>query len=413
MPATTSREALIARLSEAAEVEHCLMCVYLYAAFSLKGPDELPAHEAALTAQWRSEILTVAREEMVHLLLVNNLLTAIGGAAQFGRTNFPVPAGYLPADMQVRLAPFNRDTIQHLVWLERPAGSTEPMAPGFEAPIRYARGGPDGPRLMPHAKDYATVGALYEMIVADLDSLAARHGETALFMGDPAGQVDESLVALPGVRKVQCLRSAKEAIAGIVEQGEGAAAGADRSHFQRFVAIRDAYDAALAANPDFRPARPAAHNPVMRRPPTPEGRVWIEAEDAALVVDLANALYLQMLRCLTQAFGYSGGRAAQGALIDAAIDVMFAISPTAAYATTLPAGPDSPGCNAGMSFAMTRALAPLPMGQAEWAMLNERFGEIAMQAASLASAHPALLPVAEMMQATAKRFGDQSALFPH
>jgi hypothetical protein len=408
---SATRETVLARLAEAAEVEHCLMCVYLYAAFSLKGAEELPAEDAALVAGWRGQILAVAREEMVHLLLVNNLLTAIGGPAQFSRMNFPVPAGYLPADMQVRLAPFDRDTIQHLVWLERPAGSSEPMGKGFAPTQRYQRAVGADDRLMPHAKDYATVGELYEMIVADLESLAARLGEDALFIGDPAGQVDETLIQLPGVRKVICLKSAKAAIAGIVEQGEGASESAEQSHFQRFVAIRDGYDAVLKRNPHFAPARPAAHNPVMRRPPTPEGKVWIEAEDAARVVDLANALYLHMLRCLTQAFGHAGGKPAQSALIDAAIDLMFAITPTATYATTLPARPGDAGCAAGMSFAMTRALSPLPPGPAEWRMLGERFDEIAAGAAALATSHAALAAVAADLATAAARFHDQAAAF--
>lgn len=406
MPAT--RETVLARLAEAAEVEHCLMCVYLYAAFSLKGPEELPPEEAALTAQWRGQILAVAREEMVHLLLVNNLLTAIGGPAQFSRMNFPVPAGYLPADMQVRLAPFNRDTIQHLVWLERPAGSSEPMGKGFEPTQRYQRAQSDEDRLMPHAKDYATVGELYEMIVADLEALVARLGEAGLFIGDPAGQVDETLVQLPGVRKVICLRSAKEAIAGIVEQGEGAAEAAEQSHFQRFVAIRDAYDAALKRNPHFSPARPAAHNPVMRRPPTPEGKVWIEDAEAAEIVDLANAIYLHMLRCLTQAFGHAGGKRAQSALIDSAIDLMFALSPIAAYATTLPAQSGASDCHAGVSFAMTRALSPLPPGRAEAVMLAERFEEIAAQAAQLTARHSAIAAPAQDLAGAASRFRAKS-----
>jgi uncharacterized Fe-S cluster-containing MiaB family protein len=36
MDAATHREQLISMLCEAAEIEHCLMCSYLYAAFSLK-----------------------------------------------------------------------------------------------------------------------------------------------------------------------------------------------------------------------------------------------------------------------------------------------------------------------------------------------------------------------------------------
>jgi hypothetical protein len=147
------------------------------------------------------------------------------------------------------------------------------MGKGFEPTQRYQRALGPHDRLMPHAKDHATVGELYEMIVADLEALAARHGEAGLFIGDPSGQGDESLAPSPSVRKVICLKSAKEAIAGSVEQGEGATESTEQSHFQRFVAIRAAYDAALSRDPSFAPARPAAHNPVMRRPPTPEGKV--------------------------------------------------------------------------------------------------------------------------------------------
>lgn len=407
-----SREALIARLGEAAEIEHCLMCTYLYAAFSLKQPDEtgLTPSQAQAVATWRGEILQVAREEMAHLLLVSNLLTAIGGAAHFGRMNFPLPAGFLPADMQVRLAPFDRDTIQHFVWLERPAGSSEPMGEGFTPTHRYARGGPAGARLMPHAADYETVGVLYAMVVADLEDLCARLGETAVFIGDPAGQIGPDLISLPGVQKVACLKSAKTAIEAIVAQGEAADASTDRSHFQRFCAVRDAYDALLAEDPLFKPAWPAAHNPVMRRPPTPEGRVWIDAPDAAAVVDLANALYLHMLRCLAQAFGRTDP-SAQAVLIDAAIDAMFAISPTAMLAAQLPASADGAGPNAGMSFAMTRALTALPPGAAEWAMLHERAEEIAAAADRLAATLPALAGVANQTAEAAARFGARKAAF--
>lgn len=410
---TANREALLARLGEAAEIEHCLMCTYLYAAFSLKpadSPEFTPAQSAAV-ARWRSEIFAVAREEMAHLLLVSNLLTALGGSAHFGRMNFPLPAGYLPADMQVRLAPFDLETVQHFVWLERPAGSDEPMGAGFAPTQRYTRGGPPGQRLMPHAVDYDTVGALYAMIVSDLEQMCARLGESAVFVGDPAGQVSEALVHMPNVQRVVCLKTAKAAIQAIVEQGEAARADAERSHFQRFCAVRDELSAMLAADPGFKPAYPAAHNPVMRRPPTPEGKVWIEAEAASAVVDLANALYLHMLRLLAGAFGRGGDGRAQAALIDAAIDVMFAITPTAHLAATLPARPGDDGCTAGMSFAMSRSLAPLPTGGADWAILSERFDEIAAQAQQLAQTLPALREPALALQQTAQRFSEQGPLF--
>jgi CDGSH-type Zn-finger protein/uncharacterized Fe-S cluster protein YjdI len=406
-PATaTVREELIARLSEAAEVEHTLMCVYLYAAFSLKDgeADGLTAVQAEAVARWRAVLMEVAREEMAHLLLVSNLLTSVGGSAHFGRMNFPIPPGMLPADMTVLLAPFDRNTVQHLVWLERPEGVEEAVGAGFEAPAHYQRGGGRPDRLMPHAFDYPTVGALYRQIEQDLDALAGRVGEPELFTGDPAGQIGADLIGLPGVTAVRCLKTAHEALQGIVLQGEGGPSYSADSHYARFCAVRAEYDALLASDPIFVPARPVARNPVMRRPPTPEGKVWIEQEDAAAVVDLANAIYAHMLRLLAQAFGRPASSGGTAALIDASVGLMFALTPVARFATTLPAAPQSATPTAGMSFATLRAFAPLPYGRSEALMLAERLDELAAGATRVAALGAPLQDAAAQLHAIASTF---------
>src|SRR5215468_1434597 len=91
-PRDISREALIHQLYEAAELEHNLMCTYLYAAFSLKtSVDEgLSPTEAEATTRWRRTILQVAIEEMGHLTAVWNITAALGGSPRFGRMNFPL-----------------------------------------------------------------------------------------------------------------------------------------------------------------------------------------------------------------------------------------------------------------------------------------------------------------------------------
>ena len=62
-------------LAEAAEVEHNLLCSYLYAAFSLRGKHEgLTAPEAETVARWRQLVVGVAVQEMGHLATVNNLM---------------------------------------------------------------------------------------------------------------------------------------------------------------------------------------------------------------------------------------------------------------------------------------------------------------------------------------------------
>jgi hypothetical protein len=121
------REILVNSLYEAAELEHNLMCTYLYAAASLKSGEAegLDAAQAAAVKRWRQVLLAVAIEEMGHLAAVWNITAALGASPRVGRTNFPLDPGYLPASITVRLAPFNADTLQHFVFLERPHGSSE------------------------------------------------------------------------------------------------------------------------------------------------------------------------------------------------------------------------------------------------------------------------------------------------
>src|SRR5437764_15016957 len=85
------REALIYLLREAAELEHGIMCQYLFAAFSLKqSVDEgLTAEQLQAVTRWRKTVGEVARQEMLHLALVQSLLTALGAAPHLGRPNFP------------------------------------------------------------------------------------------------------------------------------------------------------------------------------------------------------------------------------------------------------------------------------------------------------------------------------------
>src|SRR5215210_7670831 len=95
-----SREALIYLLSEAAELEHVLACSYLFAAFGLKtSVDEgLTPQELDAVGRWKDTILDVAVQEMLHLSLASNLLTAVGGAPHFYRPNFPQLSRYYPPD---------------------------------------------------------------------------------------------------------------------------------------------------------------------------------------------------------------------------------------------------------------------------------------------------------------------------
>src|SRR6516164_11030378 len=176
------REILINALYEAAELEHNLMCTYLYAAASLKSgeADGLSAAEAAAVKRWRGVLLDVAIQEMGHLAAVWNITSALGASPRIGRSNFPLDPGYLPAGITVKLAPLNAETLQHFVFLERPHGSSEPEGAGFACERVYVRG-TDRPHLTPMGRDYDTVGVFYERLGEGLRTFVTRYGEAIAF----------------------------------------------------------------------------------------------------------------------------------------------------------------------------------------------------------------------------------------
>src|SRR5580658_9785112 len=382
----TQREILVNSLYEASELEHNLMCTYLYAAASLRsGEGEgLDATQVAAVKRWRQVLLGVAIEEMGHLAAVWNITAALGASPRVGRTNFPLDPGYLPASITVRLAPFNADTLQHFVFLERPHGSSEAEGRGFACERPYVRG-TDRPRLTPMARDYDTVGDFYETLGLGLRAFVSRYGETDTFDGDPALQLSSAEVNLAGAKPVRCLKTALAAFAAIVEQGEGAPRDSANSHYQKFIGIRTELHALLQSNPHFTPAFPAATNPVLRRPPRPEGRVWIEDAEAFATVDLANASYGLMLRLLAYAYTLRGPSAEKSLTVDLGVGLMQALMPLAERAARLPAGPSNPHCNAGVSFIAPRDTGALPPGAGARRLFVERFAQLAAAGAALAA----------------------------
>lgn len=399
-----SREQLLHALYEAAELEHTLMCTYLYAAFSLRsGVEEgLSPAEAEAVERWRRTLLKISVEEMGHLTAVWNITSALGGSPRFGRGNFPLEPGALPASVVVKLVPFGEAALQHFVHLERPADSLEPEGAGFQPDLAYRRAVAQ-PRLVPMSPDYETVGAFYATLGDDLRAFVARVGEAAAFSGDPALQISVAEVPEVGTRPVICLPTALAAFSAIVEQGEGAPGDSAGSHFRRFHDVRDELAALRAQNPAFAPAHPAAHSPVLRPPMRPEGRVWIEDETAAQVVDLANAGYGLMLRLLAYPYRVPAPAPERQLAIDLSLGLMRAITPIAEHAARLPAGPSNPGCHAGMSFTALRDSSPLPPGPGARRFFIERLEQMYELAGALSPGAPRVLQAARLLGDLAAR----------
>lgn len=114
-PPMHDRDELIFLLHTAAEIEHMLLVQYLYAAYSTADtPLGRGAHDV---------LAGVAREEMGHLLCVQNLLIALGGPLNFDREDHPFNALY---PFRFRLEPLSVGSLARYVLAEMPDPSVVP-----------------------------------------------------------------------------------------------------------------------------------------------------------------------------------------------------------------------------------------------------------------------------------------------
>jgi CDGSH-type Zn-finger protein/truncated hemoglobin YjbI len=374
------REALYYMLCEAAELEHGIMCQYLYAVFSLKqSQDEgLTAEEAKAVQGWRTRISHVAAQEMLHLALVQNLLSAIGGAPHLSRPNFPHPATHYPAGVHLALLPFGEAALRHFMFLERPEGMDINDAEGMAAFGRAAPAMQAG-EIVPRSQDFKTVGHLYRSIEAGIAHLAEKLGERWLFVGPPRAQATQEYFGWPELIAVTDAASAQEAIDEILEQGEGPRGNWKDAHFGQFVDILDEYLQLREANPAFDPVRPVVT--VNVRPSERDTGVPLVTDQlTSQVMDLFNVSYEVLLVMLQRFFAHTEETDAQlKALADASVNLMYrAIRPLGDLVTTLPAGPDYPGRTAGPSFELFyESDALLPHREAAWILLTERIRQAA------------------------------------
>jgi len=194
--AITSVESLRRHLQWAIELEHATLPPYLCALYSIKeGHNE----EAAAVVH------SVFMEEMLHLTLAANILTAIGGSPQLDVPSIlPAFPTYLPHSdraFQVPLTKFSREAVETFMLIERPAAHSG----------------------LPEDNKFETIGQFYEAIEVALVHLGETLGEEALFCGDPAYQVTDALYygGSGRILTVADLDSALAALGEIVEQGEG------------------------------------------------------------------------------------------------------------------------------------------------------------------------------------------------
>src|SRR5919204_2333516 len=186
-----SREELIYLLGEACELEHGLLCEYLYAQFSLKRSlaEGVSEEQLARIRAWETVIIDISKQEMLHLALATNVLTAVGAAPHFERPNFPILSRWYPPDVQIALLPFGERALRHFMYLERPEGMPLDDAEGFAAVKQAQPLTVDDARLTASPEEWHTVGHLYRGLQAGLAQLVDKYGEDQVFIGPAEAQV--------------------------------------------------------------------------------------------------------------------------------------------------------------------------------------------------------------------------------
>ncbi|MEU7031101.1 ferritin-like domain-containing protein [Streptomyces sp. NPDC046275] len=423
-PRITTRGQLRAALWQAVTVELATCLQYLYAGYAL------PTHGAGFSyvqrGVWtprqlrlacgdggetlsrgiRDSLFAVAREEMVHFLVVNNVLMAMGEPFHVPAIDFGTP-GLLPLPLDFALEPLHLGSVQRFVAIERP----ERLAGG--AGSRPAAGDGDGTEATgaAGAGPFGSPSELYAAIregltrVPDLFLVERGRGggEHHLFLGRAvdARHPDYQL-------EVDDLPSALFAIDVVTEQGEGGVLDAPgpvpESHHDTFVRIGELLMTERADGPGgqgapWSPAYPALRNPTLD--PAHPGRAAVRDPHAREVMRLFNRSYFLMLQLMVQHFAESPDASLRRSpLMNAAIDVMTGMMrPLAELLVTLDSG--WRGRTAGPSFELEEppvALARPDVARRAFAM---RFAHLARMARECAGVPER---VAELMTFYAERF---------
>jgi hypothetical protein len=375
---------LVMLLHVGAEIEHGLMLQYLYAAWSID-VDGAPSELRPAFRSWQDSILAVAKEEMGHLVTVQNVLLLLGAPSNLGRDDFPWDTDYYP--FPFCLEPLSRSSVALYLFAEMPSREELEAAPSGHRDGLYdwfARTGRArmkkliGKRAIA-GRPFHRVDDLYREIIrlisdpdlipdasfreesyraqARWDDWGRRYRPPPKMLTPEGGLDDQGMptgpIALSNtnvlVAPVATRRQAIDALCALSEQGEGPHRGGDKpeepSHFDRFLEIfRD-----LEGLPKgVAPALPVATNPTTRPDAAPGGTEQAARAEGYIAhprtrrwAALANLRYRMLLTFLAHALRAApeerrGEATLRGSLVHRTFGEMYAIKALSARLMRLP-----------------------------------------------------------------------------
>jgi hypothetical protein len=318
---------------------------YLYAALSLRTEDEDPHKQTAL-GEWFAQVHRIARQEMGHLMTVQNLLLGLGLPPNLEREDFPPPKDLYP--FKLHLEPFSQRSLAKYVTAEAPLDAT-----GIDDIIQLAT--QSAGTMVNHVGTlYGLLGVVFstEAEIAAGGSVSPAWDATLRRLASAAHQqlpadtwhlsdaaVDPGSIKFQGtsdnwpgggvtIHQIPDRAAAREAIRDVAEQGEGLTNGGDDSHFERFRTIYrgDGDLPPFPAADGWRPARAVPIDPKPQDITEPRTRRW------AHLADLRYGLLLGFI----EHYLLTADVDDRANLSRWAIEEMFNISSLAAQLATLP-----------------------------------------------------------------------------
>jgi len=391
-PEFTYRDYTIMLLHIGAELEHALMVEYLYAAWSLGGP-QVPPDKREMVRGWQEVILGIAKEEMGHLVSVQDLLRLLGGPICLEREDYPWDSEFYP--FCFKLEPLSLDVLAKYIYAEMPEGWDGELAKEVQERAKKANDG----------KELHRVGELYSLLIElvggydptnrkpylrDTDFQADTYPFQATWdewgrgyqggeRGNAASKATKAalertpdVLVLPGATRDAALAALKK----VAQQGEAPSGSAtdEPSHFLRFLQI---YEEWKEHAHGFSPTRDVPVNPRAPQDLNNSGTqdsipntTTITHPEAAAWANLFNVRYRMALTCLAHTFELGAARmrsdvetTARGALINATFGEMYNLRAIANILMQTPIAEKSNNF-AGPPFQMPYTLA-LPADEAD------------------------------------------------
>ncbi|WP_414624933.1 ferritin-like domain-containing protein [Calothrix sp. CCY 0018] len=360
-----TKEELIKALKQAAELEVAVMLQYIYAGYSV--PNYITGEEYVRRGLWTEEqlhlacgdnkevdnygmrgvLMEIAREEMIHFLLVNNILMAFGEPFYPAVPDFKQLNAKFPIDIDFALEPLNALSLQYFMRLEMPDFLNETLVD----------------ENIPTSEQLHTYGSLSELYgqirdglqnIPDLFKVDKNQvgGEHRLFMRDNLNKAHPDYQM-----QVYDVKSALFAIDVIVEHGEGSETESEtfaKSHYQKFRQLADALSQEQinqykkGEKRTWNPSYPSLRNPSLNHQDHNSNVVTVP--QTRTVMEIFNESYFLMMQLMVQHFNSNPkGSLRRSKLMNASIDIMTGMMrPLGELLMTLPSG--KRGKTAGPSF---------------------------------------------------------------